>query len=408
MRLCLFTMPFELNRVNAWYHVRHVKVFILFTLVWVGLLGCRGASWENPNVPTILHVAPNTPGRIYLSSSFHNAEIGLNSPHTTIDWLRSLFGSIVTDNAGNYSMSGTYSLSGSGVGTYNESGTYLLLPDGTLSYYSPDFNPLNGGISSANDIFIYAGVSDLTEQIIGVGVEKGSGGYTLASLYGDYYFATLTRGNKWNYTEEGKIHFDGAGNYTISGICSESGMGVNLPLNYSGTYLVNPDGTFSYSTPLPATFNGGISSTGGILVFGNVSDPNRQGFGIAVKVGPTNFSNASLNTTFRFVEILDGNADSPYPFADTPVPYTIARVGTVNFNGVNNFTSSGTYSSYTDGIIKSFSDSGQCQLNNDGTFSLITLSDSLTRNGGISASGNVIVYSSVGSTTVKCIGIMIK
>lgn len=383
------------------------KIILLLTVVFLGLLGCSEPPFENSNPPAILHVAPNSPDRIFLSSLFYNAEIGLNSPHTTIYWSIAMTGTITTDNSGNYTKSGTSSLSGSGIGGYSYNGTYLFLPDGTFSFYSPDFNPLDGGIASANDLFIYAGVSDLTEQRIGVGVVKGTGSYTFASLNGDYYFVTLTRGYKWNITEEGKIHFDGAGSYTISGYYAESGIGVDLPLSYNGTYSVNTDGTFSYKTPRPATFSGGISGSGEVLIFSNVSDPDRQGFGIAVKVGSGNFSNATLNTTYRFIEILDGNADSPYPQADTPVPYSIARVGTIRFDGLNNFTTTGTYSKYTDGIDQAFAYSGQYRLNADGTFSLVT-TDQMTVNGGISASGNVFIYSNVSSTSVKSIGIGIK
>jgi hypothetical protein len=84
--------------------------------------------------------------------------------------------------------------------------------------------------------------------------------------------------------------FDGSGNYTITGKYAESGVGENLDFNDNGTYSVNSDGKFTFTTSDPSTIDGAIAITEDLFIFSNVREINEPGIGIGVKVGNIGFT----------------------------------------------------------------------------------------------------------------------
>jgi hypothetical protein len=168
---------------------------------------------------------------------------------------------------GECGITGTNTFGGTG-GNFAQAsvtGSYGLNADGTFGI------TLNLSGQSTPQTYI-VGVSQSGNEAIGIETDGTSafidlqsqfttltGGFTNASLTGTYAAACIGAGTDLNYQT-----FDGLGN--ITGVDSEYNVGVvttNTP--YTGTYTVNPDGTYQGSV----LFNGSTVPFYGVLDNGN-------------------------------------------------------------------------------------------------------------------------------------------
>jgi 4-hydroxy-3-methylbut-2-enyl diphosphate reductase IspH len=124
--------------------------------------------------------------------------------------------------------------------------------------------------------------------------------------------------------------FDGVGSYTLTGKSSETGINADVPLSYSGTYLVNTDGSFTFDTPDPSTITGGIKSTKDVFVAANVSEQNEQGIWFGISAG-TGLSNIDLSGTYYMVDY------------NTNTNGTDTSISKLVFDGTGNFSGEQTF-----------------------------------------------------------------
>lgn len=87
------------------------------------------------------------------------------------------------------------------------------------------------------------------------------------TVSGRYHFAGLSY-DALDFTSNfGTIESDGAGNLTGTVLENEDGF-TTPPQNVTATYVVGPNGAFTLTTPGGDVFEGGVSASGDIVIFG--------------------------------------------------------------------------------------------------------------------------------------------
>lgn len=196
-----------------------------------------------------------------------------------------------------------------------------------------------------------------------------AGGFTNADLDGRYWFRRLEIENVEAPNREatvayGYIDFNGSGSFSIAFTTFDSD-GTTEPRNFSGTYSVNSDGSFTLQiSGNPTTITGNISTDPDrsfvILSSGNASDDDGSydivaGIVTAVKAPTTPLNVSDLNSTWRFRNLQIHDFEKSYTDA------TVCSI-TINFNGLGNWD--GTYDCFdTDGSSGSGAASGTYTLN---------------------------------------------
>ena len=208
-------------------------------------------------------------------------------------------------------------------------------------------------------------------------------------------------------TELGTITFDGAGNYSWSGIRNRGG--VPGAVSGSGTYTVAADGTLALD----------IGPSGSVLAGGSTFIlTSRSGevieMGVGVRKSGT-FDNASLSGGYALASYYSDAAAGPpntisinvsrIPFSSTvnvPFPgYALnAELGTLTFNGAGSYTWSGTRN--RGGVSSAVTGSGAYAVATDGT---LTLDNGLT--GNVLAGGSTFLLASTSGQPIE-IGMGVK
>ena len=183
------------------------------------------------------------------------------------------------DGQGNWNCNGTYFESDGSLELIAVSGTYTVSSDGSVDFYQEgDVEPnFTGHLSGdTNSLILGKGRQNHTiSQWIGVAVKVDPATtHTNSDLSGIYHFQEIELEDFETDDREaciarGALNFDGAGNFTgtyksyDSGNISESGSST-------GTYSVNPDGSFTLvpveiGEDLHEILSGNISSDGNII-----------------------------------------------------------------------------------------------------------------------------------------------
>jgi hypothetical protein len=203
-----------------------------------------------------------------------------------------------------------------------------------------------------------------------VGIKQDpAGAFTNADLNGRYWFRRLEIENVEAPDREaavtyGYIDFNGSGSFSIAFTTFDSD-GTPGSGNFSGTYSVKSDGSFTFQIAgSPDTITGNISTDPDrsfvVLSDGNASDDDGSydivaGIVTAVKAPTTPLSVADLNGTWRFRNLQIHDFEKSY------TDVTVCSI-TFNFDGSGNWD--GTYDCFdTDGSSGSGAASGTYTLN---------------------------------------------
>lgn len=323
-------------------------------------------------------------------------------------------GTIAFDGAGNYSWSGIRNNAGTPVAV-SGGGIYSVSVDGSMTL---DIGPVGNVLAGGSAFTLVSPTGDVVE--LGVGV-KIAGGYSNASLRGSYgvaHYASNSAAGPLNTirlnvrrtpfsddvnvpfpeyaftTELRSATFDGAGNYTWSGIRNRGGS--SSAVTGSGTYAVAGDGSLSLDSGLTGHLLAGGSTFILIAASGQPIE-----IGVGLRRGGS-FSAASLGGTYALMFYSSDPADAAASTIDITIPHTpfsgefavpfplpafsIERRA-VTFNGAGAYTWSGTRNQ--GGIASPVSGSGTYAVAADGR---------LTTNGGLAgyvlAGGSTFILSS--------------
>ena len=334
-------------------------------------------------------------------------QIGINVPATPYNSpvsvpfpeyaFRDEQGTVTFDGAGNYSWSATRNVAGTTT-PVSGSGQYTVTADGTMAL---DFGVV-GTVLAGGSTFVLAATAGVPVIEMGVGVKKG-GTFDNAGFNGSYavalYYSDATAGpsstinlnvtrTPYNNTfpvpfpgyalnsELRTMTFDGAGNYTWSGIRNTSG--ASRPTSGSGTYVLASDGTLTLDTGLAGNVLAGAST------FILATAAGRVEMGVGLRKGGT-FSNASLGgryaVAYHYSDAAAGPANTininipntPYTSSlDVPFPaYAFnSEVRSITFDGASRYTWSGTRNK--GGVSSATSGSGSYSVAADGTLTLDT------------------------------------
>jgi len=124
-----------------------------------------------------------------------------------------------------------------------------------------------GRISPWDDIAICAVIENSADPELSVFVQKGAGGFSVASLVGKYHFAGFQPNGPLPGADAvwGEINFDGAGGGTVT-LGTSNGTTVTTGVTGTVSYHVLANGTFHLSFIGGSSFNGGIMPGGEIAV----------------------------------------------------------------------------------------------------------------------------------------------
>jgi hypothetical protein len=208
-------------------------------------------------------------------------------------------------------------------------------------------------------------------------------------------------------SELGTIAFDGAGNYSWSGIRNNGG--TPTAVSGSGIYSVSPDGTLALDIG-PA---GNVLAGGGAFILTSSSGDIVE-MGVGVKIGGA-YGNASLSGSYGVAHYYSEATAGPLstitldiartPFIETvEVPFPAhafnTELRTTTFDGAGNYTWSGTRN--RGGVTSAVAGSGTYSIAGDGT---LTLSTGLT--GHVLAGGSAFVMTAPGGQPIE-IGVGLK
>lgn len=321
-------------------------------------------------------------------------------------------GTATFDGKGSFTFTGTKNVNGT-AGSSSASGTYTVNSDGSFSMSGGDGFSVTGHVLAGSSVAIFSENPAGSSPKIYVAVKSGASGYTAASLDGSYGTVTYAYDSSAVSTQpnanatgqpqaiplgftttNGTATFDGKGNFTFSGTKDVDGSGKST--SASGTYTVNPDGSFSMSAGSDFSTTGSLLQGGSMAVFTQNSGAVPQIY-VGVKTGASGLSDATLNGTYGAVTYsYDSSAVAKQP-ATTAVgqpqapPLGFATTnGTVTFDGKGNFTFSGTKN--VDGTAGSDSASGTYAVSPDGSFTM-SGADGFSITGYVVADGSVAVFS---------------
>ena len=290
------------------------------------------------------------------------------------------------------------------------SGSYAVLPDGTftLTVTTNGSGAYTGQVLAGGSNFVLAQLTPGDDPGIVVGIQRIDRSYSNASLDGDYSCVGLYADSSaaqgpapavgsplpalkgFSSNSQCSVTFDGLGNYTGTTTDSHDG-GLYFNQNFSGTYSVAGDGTVSF-TPTGesvAEIDGQLLAGGSSLIASATggNDPEVELF---IQQQPGAYSLASLKGKYTVVDYGYDHTTlqepMPSPGAILPAPNGFqSTVVIMDFDGLGNFTASGTVNE--DGMIGPISNgtTGNYAINGDGSVDLtsagLKLSGQMLRNG---------------------------
>lgn len=306
-------------------------------------------------------------------------------------------GTVSFDGAGNYSWTATRNVAG--VSTpVGGSGQYTVSADGRMAL---DFG-VEGSVLAGGSTFVLAATDGVPVIEMGIGLKKG-GSFNDASLNGSYavalYYSDPAAGpagsinlsvTKTPYaatfdvpfpayalnSELRTMAFDGAGNYTWSGIRNTSG--VSRAVSGSGTYAVAADGALNFDTGL----NGHLLAGASAFILTTPAGMVQMGTGVR-KGG--NFTTASLAGRYTVAyHYSDATAGTPNKFnisipatpynGNIDVPFPLygfnSEVRTIAFDGNGTYTWTGKRN--RGGVSSLVSGGGSYSVDANGTLSMDT------------------------------------
>lgn len=281
-------------------------------------------------------------------------ELGSNEPQA-----RTLWGSLTFADG---DLSGIVFNYNSSRGAGEENPVSEPLPDGTSYHINSegtvtiDINrenqshPAQGYLSANRQYMVIRhptvwdpGGDDFTLLQMALAIKQGAG-LGNASLNGTYHIRNLevydTSTQDGSATSFwGTITFDGLGGYTYDDIHGyNSDYSVEGPLDGSGTYSVNTDGSFTM-TPQPGepSLKGQLSSDGNVILatmgFEKTTGYRHNGLLVGINTSGETFSNADLNGEYYYVQLEVDNMGDVYPERGGDVTW-----GVITFNGAGDFT----------------------------------------------------------------------
>ena len=365
-----------------------------------------------------------------MDARFGSNTIGVDIPELPFDGtfevpfpdfaFASEMGTITFDGAGHYSWSGIRNNGGTPVAV-SGGGIYSVSVDGSMTL---DIGPVGNVLAGGSAFVLVAPTGDVVE--LGVGV-KIAGGYSNASLRGSYGVAHYSsdaaagpldtirlnvRRTPFNdavdvpfpayafTTELRSATFDGAGNYTWSGIRNRGGRSSSV--TGSGTYAVAGDGSLTLDSGL----TGHLLADGSTFILTAASGQPIE-IGVGLRRGGT-FSAASLGGTYALMfhssdpAAAAGTIDITIPrtpfSGEFDVPFPLPAFSTerrsVTFNGAGSYTWSGIRNQ--GGVSSPVSGNGTYAVAGDGT---------LTTDGGLAgyvlAGGSTFILSSTSGPALR-------
>lgn len=181
---------------------------------------------------------------------------------------------ITFDGNGNYSLSETGNENGT-IGNYTESGTYSVSTDGSTTFTSGPAGYLSGD----GKLGISASVNDATKFSAGVSMKKADKTYSTSDLAGTWAFVSFGDYQGTNFRAEiGTWTCDSSGSCTYSMKTQRSDGSISY---YSGT-----DYTMSVASDGSIGSYGAIGNNGNTMIFaGNFdgTNPNDRSITVAIK-----------------------------------------------------------------------------------------------------------------------------
>lgn len=177
--------------------------------------------------------------------------------------------------------------------------------------------------------------------------------------------------------------------YTVNSSSDASVQTGSATMSYSA----DSSGDYSATDPNSTVHDGSMNAAGDIGVDAIIRASNRRGIEVMVKKGGSTFSNSCLYGTYHFSDISQTNASNPR-----------SEIGSFYFDGVGNYTFSGTYSTLNVAADVGRNGGGTYSVNPDGTFTL----DGGQFSGVMKDSGDVLVFSYVKDVSVQMIFFAVK
>ncbi len=182
-------------------------------------------------------------------------------------------------------------------------------------------------VTRQHDGLLYS-VGLLLSLFIGMTTAKASSNCSLATLngtYGDLDQITALESPPLPVVVSGTVTYDGAGNVSATVVASYGGL-ILGPQTFTGTYIVNPDCTYSDTL-------GHVGTITGVGVFQQLDwiyvEAPFVGFGTLKKTPPGGCSLASLGGTYEV-------------FGQGTMPFPVAHSATLNVDGKGSFSGGGT------------------------------------------------------------------
>lgn len=289
----------------------------------------------------------------------------------------------IADGVSSFAGTTTDNVAGSTGSAAPVSFTYTVDADATLRFLAGGTEQFRGGVTANGNYALLSGVITGTPALIIL--VRRSGTFTAADLMGTYALSSLTVDTSSGTTVVsmyGEASFDGVN--AVSGAMSRS---VNAEgtiisdLGIGGTYTVAANGAATMTLGLP-DYEGGLSPSGELAVFGGDTDTGGSAPPTiwAFAQRGAGLSNASWSGDYWFAGIT----------LDVSVPNFTTFAGSLTADGNGNVSYSGTENDET--TVSAFARTGTYATAADGTTVLNEAGATENFQGGITPSGNVLVF----------------
>ncbi len=239
--------------------------------------------------------------------------------------------------------------------------------------------PLTGYVSPDGNTVLLSPFTSGQDPGIIVGVKQGQSDFTVQNLAGT--FAVATYGTPADGGSVETLTFDGAGN--VSGTAVENAAGNISNSGVAGTYAVAADGTVTLTPAGAAPLTGGLSADGNTLVLAQMSSGQNPTVTLGVKQDESNFTNATMNSTYAMVSYQVLYGFSTAAAAPEGGLWTLAFDGAGGFNFTEALNTAGTIS----GCCES---RGSYTVAANGSLN-VSLGGYADLNGGVGANGTTFV-----------------
>lgn len=231
-------------------------------------------------------------------------------------------------------------------------GTYFVNPDG--SYTFSFGGGVVGQLYEDTKSYIHTKVNNSNSQVIVAGIKTGNSGYTDASFNGTYKRVGFAIHNGTPVPSLADVTLDGNGNVHIEGINSTP-EGI-IPINMDGTYIVEDDGSFTFT--FGGSLMGQLHEDSKSYIGAKIDNNNTQMIVVGVKIGKKGFNNARMKGVYRRV-MFGFNNDGPW-----------SSIADLTFDGKENVSMEGVKSSPA-GANEPISGAWKYFVSPDGSFKFI-------------------------------------